>query len=97
MYNICDVRKKKEVLLNTFNKDDQIKLDKWVTKKEMREKKRGEEKVQVPVQITSKVTLYGTVEDLVKEFQSEMKISYLKNMHLILKYKTRLVTILKKI
>lgn len=33
MYNICDVYKKKEVLLNTFNKDDQIKWDKWVTKK----------------------------------------------------------------
>lgn len=74
MYNICDVCKKKEVLLNTFNKDDQIKWDKWVTKKDMREKKRGEEKVQVPVQITSKVTMHGTVEDLVKEFQSEMKI-----------------------
>lgn len=62
MYNICDVCKKKEVLLNTFNKDDQIKWDKWVTKKEMREKKRGEEKVKIPVQITTKVTMHGTVQ-----------------------------------
>jgi hypothetical protein len=74
MYNMCDICKNKDVPMENFNKDDETKWEKWVTKREMKEKKRGEEKVQVPVQITSKVTVNGTIGDLVNEFQSEMKM-----------------------
>lgn len=73
MYNMCDVCKTQDLHVEPFNKDDEVKWEKWVTKKEMREKKRGKEKVQVPVQITSKLTVNGTIGDLVAEFQCEMK------------------------
>lgn len=73
MYKMCGICNTKEVPIESYNENEDVKWEKWVIKKEMREKKVGEEKIQMTVQKTTKDTVSGTLGDLVLEFQNEMK------------------------
>ena len=74
MYNLCNDCKSLTVPMKEFNKNDEVKWEKQLTTKETRQKKRGGEQISVPVQITSKVTVNGTLGELTKEFHDEMKL-----------------------
>lgn len=60
--------------MKEFNENDEVKWEKWLTTKETRQKKRGGEQISVLVQMTSKVTINGTLGELTKEFHDEMSL-----------------------
>lgn len=74
MYNLCKNCKSVTVPMKEFNENDEVKWEKWLTTKETRQKKRGGEQISVLVQMTSKVTINGTLGELTKEFHDEMSL-----------------------
>ncbi|XP_022194488.2 uncharacterized protein LOC111052160 isoform X2 [Nilaparvata lugens] len=74
MYNMCQICKTLTVPLKDFEGNNEVKWEKWVTAKEIRQKKKNGEVVSVPVQITSKVTVDGTLSQLTKEFHEEITL-----------------------
>lgn len=74
MYNLCKTCKSLTVPIKEFNPNDEVKWEKWVSTKETRQKSRGGEQISVQVQISAKVTVNGTLDELTKEFHHEMAL-----------------------
>lgn len=73
MYHLCAKCKDKNVPVNECDKESNVKWEEWVTKSEMREKKKDVGKVQIPVKVSAKVEVNGTLGDLIDDFQNEMQ------------------------